>query len=109
MTITSRMGYSFHINSFRPVSVNRTQVVSKGYSVRFQGQTDAGAQIMQGIYDLARRFNRKSWEEDKRVCEQAFLGVQYAEGPAVLANELEKRIAHYQHFYLKAVNGSASS
>ena len=43
-------------------------------------------------------------DEDKRICELAFLGIQQARQRALLANDFEKRVAHFQHYYVEAMD-----
>jgi hypothetical protein len=103
LTVTSFMGYSFHIQSFRPVSVGQTEVHSRIYSVRRDGQTDQGARMMQTVYEEAKQFTRAVFAEDQRACSLTYEGLQSAECPAILAMNLEKRIAHFQRFYLRVL------
>ncbi len=104
LTVTSFLGYSFHIQCFRPVSVGQTEVHSRIYSVRSEGQTEEGARIMRTVYDEGKRFTRAVFAEDQRVCNLTYEGLQDADHRAVLADHLEKRIAHFQRFYLKALD-----
>lgn len=100
LAISSILGHSFHITRFRPDSAGQTTIELQSYAPRFELQTHRGAEIMASIHDLAARFNRKVIDEDKRICEQAFLGCQQAGRPAVLANDFEQRVAHFQQNYL---------
>jgi choline monooxygenase len=103
LTITSFMGYSFHIQRFQADAVGKTTVHSSIYSVKCDGQTPQGASIMKAVYEEGRRFTRKVFDEDKRVCELVQHGVRDAGRRAVLASVAEKRIAHFQRFYLAAM------
>jgi phenylpropionate dioxygenase-like ring-hydroxylating dioxygenase large terminal subunit len=102
-TVTSFMGYSFHIQRFQPDDVGRTTVFSRIYSVRCQNQSAKGAAIMRSVYDEGRRFTRKVFDEDRLACERVFLGMKNASRQAILADDLEKRIAHFQKCYLQAL------
>jgi phenylpropionate dioxygenase-like ring-hydroxylating dioxygenase large terminal subunit len=103
LTVTSFMGYSFHIQRFHPDEVGRTTVHSRIYSVRCQGQTDKGSAIMRSVYDEGKRFTQKVFGEDRLACERVYLGMRHAHRPAVLGEDLEKRLAHFQKFYLQAL------
>jgi phenylpropionate dioxygenase-like ring-hydroxylating dioxygenase large terminal subunit len=108
LTITSFMGYSFHIQRFCPDAVGETSVHSRIYSVRCVGQTEQGAAIMRSVYDEGKAFTRNVFDEDRRACELVFQGVQQAERPAVLASHIEKRIAHFQSTYRRAMRTAAA-
>jgi choline monooxygenase len=107
LTVTSFMGYSFHIQRFHPDSVGRTSVESRIYSVRCDGQTEQGRGIMRAVYDEGKAFTRKVFSEDRRACELAFRGVQQAERRAVLAGHAEKRLHHFQRSYVQALGEAA--
>ena len=96
LTVSSMLGHSFHITRFRPDAVGRTTVELQSYASRFERQTPHGAEIMASIHDLAARFNRKVINEDKQICELAFQGAQLAANPALLANDSERRVAHFR-------------
>ena len=108
LTVTSFMGYSFHIQVFQPVAVDRTDVHSRIYSVKCEGRTEAGARIMRSVYEEGQRFTRKVFAEDQQACALTQQGLQDAERPAVLASNLEKRIAHFQRFYMQVMAGTTS-
>ena len=97
------MGYSFHIQRFQPDEVGRTTVHSRIYSVRCEGQTEKGAAIMRSVYDEGRRFTQKIFGEDRLACERVFRGMRHASRHAVLGQHVEKRLAHFQEFYLRAL------
>lgn len=109
LTVTSFMGYSFHIQQFHPVSPSETVVDSRIYSVKCEGQSEKGRAIMRSVYDEGRAFTRKVFGEDRRVCELVQNGIRHATKHAVLANHLEKRIAHFQKSYLRALSQSGSA
>jgi len=106
LTVTSFMGYSFHIQRFHPDSVDQTTIDSRIYSVRCKDQNERGIAIMRSVYDEGKRFSQKVFEEDRRICEIVQCGLHQATRPAVLANHLEKRIAHFQQNYLLALDGA---
>jgi len=103
LTVTSFMGYSFHIQSFQPDAVGSTTVHSRVYSVHCKDQSEKGESIMRTVYEEGKQFTRKVFSEDQHACELTYLGIHEAEKPAVLANDLEKRIAHFQGAYLRAM------
>lgn len=76
LTVTSFMGYSFHIQRFQPDDVGRTTVFSRIYSVHCQDQSAKGAAIMRSVYDEGRRFTRKVFDEDRHACERVYLGMK---------------------------------
>ncbi len=108
LTITSFMGYSFHIQRFHPDSVGQTTVHSRIYSVLCEGQTEMGASIMRSVYEEGKRFTQKVFSEDRRICELVQLGLLDAGRPGVLASDAEKRIAHFQNNYLNAIGATRS-
>ena len=99
LTVTSFMGYSFHVQHFHPEAPGKTTVRSRIYSVCFDGQTEAGSRIMNAVYAESRSFTHDVFAEDQRACELAYSGVQQAGRPALLANDLEKRIANFHATY----------
>jgi phenylpropionate dioxygenase-like ring-hydroxylating dioxygenase large terminal subunit len=109
LTVTSFMGYSFHIQRFNPDAVGRTSVDSMIYSVQCDGQTEQGAGIMRAVYEEGRQFTRKVFAEDKRACELAYAGVRNASRRAVLGAACEKRIAHFQRAYLRALGDTLTA
>lgn len=106
LTITSFMGYSFHIQRFSPDAAGQTSVDSRIYSVRCGGQTEQGSAIMRAVYDEGRGFTRKVFSEDQRACELAFQGVMQAQRQAILGDPVEKRIAHFQAHYRQAMESA---
>lgn len=107
LTVTSFMGYCFHIQQFRPDAVDQTTVHSRIYSVACTGQTEQGESIMRTVYDEGKSFTRAVFDEDRRICELVFKGLQHTDSRAVLASHLEKRIAHFQQFYMKSMEETA--
>ena len=99
LTVTSFLGYSFHIQSFNPDDVNSTTVHSSIYSSRFEGQTLRGQRIMQSIYNENVEFTHIIFEEDKLACERTHQGAAQAFRPSVLAESLEARVADFRATY----------
>ena len=99
LTVTSFMGYSFHIQRFEPTSVDLTTVHSRTVSVEFINATVAGKKMMQHIYDDGHAFTKKVFEEDLGICQKVQIGLQSATRMAVLAEGLEDRVKHFHNAY----------
>ncbi|OUM03847.1 (2Fe-2S)-binding protein [Variovorax sp. JS1663] len=104
LTVTSFMGYSFHIQCFEPTVVDRTTVHSRTVGVEFVGATPAGVKMMEHIYGDGHAFTRKVFEEDGEICRKVQAGLQCAVRPGVLAQGLEDRVKHFQQAYARAVH-----
>ena len=63
---------------------------------------------MRSVYDEGSRFTQKVFGEDRLACERVYLGMRQAHRPAVLGSHIEKRIAHFQKFYLRALGDDDS-
>lgn len=100
LTVTSFMGYSFHVQRFDPVAANRTNVHSRTVGVLFTNSTHVGARMMEHIYADGHALARKVFSEDKDVCAKVQAGVEQATRPAVLGLGIEDRVAHFQQAYL---------
>lgn len=96
LTVTSFLGYSFHVQRFQPDAHDSTTVHSRIYSTRFSGQTERGARIIDTIYRENVDFTRRIFEEDRRACELTHAGSLQATRPSVLAASLEQRIADFR-------------
>jgi len=107
LTVTSFLGYSFHIQRFQPDAVNRTTVHSRIYAARCSNQSAEGNRILRRIYEENREFTHRVFAEDQRACKLTYLGALQARRPAVLAQHLEKRIAHFQLAYLSVLPDAA--
>lgn len=99
LTVTSFMGYSFHIQRFDPTGVDRTTVHSRTVGVDFKNPTPAGERIMEHIYSDGHAFTRKVFAEDALICKRVQSGLKSAEKPAILAGGLEDRVLHFQRTY----------
>lgn len=99
LTVTSFMGYSFHIQSFEPTAVDRTTVHSRTVDVEFVNATAAGIKMMEHIYADGHAFTRKVFEEDGGICRKVQAGLQCAVGPAVLGEGIEDRVRHFHQAY----------
>ena len=99
LTVTSFMGYSFHIQRFDPSAVDRTTVHSRTVGVKFKNANPAGKKMMEHIYSDGHDFTRKVFAEDGLICKKIQNGLQSAEKPAILAAGLEDRVLHFQRAY----------
>ena len=99
LTVTSFMGYSFHVQRFDPVAVNRTQVHSRTVGVNFSDGTEAGAKMMERIYMDGHAFTRKVFAEDGSICKKIQEGVEQASRYAILGEGIEDRVRHFQKAY----------
>lgn len=99
LTVTSFLGYSFHIQSFNPQAVDKTTVHSRIFASRFEGQTARGQSIMQSIYNENVYFTHKIFEEDKLACERTHQGATQANRPSVVGKVLEARVADFRRTY----------
>lgn len=99
LTITSFMGYSFHVQRFDPVSVDKTRVHSRTIGVQLEGATEMGLKMMQRIYEDGHEFTRKVFAEDGEICRKVQAGLRQAGSLAVLGDGIEDRVAHFHKAY----------
>ncbi|MFD1841211.1 aromatic ring-hydroxylating oxygenase subunit alpha [Paracidovorax cattleyae] len=104
LTVTSFMGYSFHVQSFEPTEARRTTVHSRTIGVEFQNSTPAGARMMEHIHEDGHAFTRKVFAEDGGICARVQAGVDQAQRPAVVGEGIEDRVAHFQNAYVHALS-----
>lgn len=109
LTVTSFMGYSFHIQRFEPTAVDRTTVHSRTVGVEFVNATAAGAKMIEHIYADGHAFTRKVFEEDGEICRKVQAGLQCAVRYAVLGEDIEDRVKHFQHAYVQALRSAEGS
>jgi phenylpropionate dioxygenase-like ring-hydroxylating dioxygenase large terminal subunit len=102
LTVTSFMGYSFHVQSFEPTAVDRTTVHSRTVGVEFTGATQAGAKMMAHIHADGHAFTRKVFDEDGEICRKVQAGLQCAVRPAVFGQGIEDRVGHFHRAYVQA-------
>jgi phenylpropionate dioxygenase-like ring-hydroxylating dioxygenase large terminal subunit len=105
LTVTSFMGYSFHIQRFEPTAVDRTTVHSRTVGVEFANSTTIGTKMMERIYEDGHAFTRKVFEEDSGICRRVQAGLQCAVRPAVLGVGIEDRVGHFHQTYIRALDG----
>ncbi len=102
LTVTSFMGYSFHVQRFDPVAKDRTRVHSRTVGVPFTNGTAAGAKMMEHMHAEGHAFTRKVFAEDGEICREVQAGLQQAMRPAVLGAGIEDRVAHFHRAYIRA-------
>lgn len=103
LTVTSFLGYSFHIQRFHPDSVGATTVHSRIVASRFAGQTARGERIIDAIFRENTGFTHQVFGEDKLASERAQAGSRQAVRAGVLASELEARVANFRATYHRAM------
>ena len=106
LTITSFLGYSFHVQRFDPLNHLATQVHSRILSSRFSGQTEVGRRMIAKMYADGIDFTHRVFAEDLTVCASVQSGMSQAARPAVLAADYERRVLHFQQAYLAALAGN---
>lgn len=99
LTVTSFMGYSFHVQVFKPTAVDITTVHSRTVGIEFTKATAAGAKMMEHIHTDGHAFTRKVFDEDAGICRKVQAGLECAARMAVLANGLEDRVRNFQTPY----------
>lgn len=109
LTVTSFMGYSFHVQVFEPTAAERTTVHSRTVGVCFQDQQETGRRMLQRMHDDNHAFTRRVFAEDGDICARVQAGVRQARRPAVLAQGLEDRVAHFQNAYMGQLRAATRS
>jgi choline monooxygenase len=99
LTVTSFMGYSFHVQRFDPVSAEKTRVHSRTLGVQFEGATEMGRKMMEHIHADGHEFTRKVFAEDGAICRKVQAGLRHADHYAVLGDGIEDRVAHFHRAY----------
>lgn len=103
LTITSFLGYSFHIQIFKPVDEKSTSVHSRTATVKFSDQTPVGQKYIEKIYADSHEFTLSVFNEDLDICEKVQKGLNNASHEFILGNILEQRIHHFQKAYMSTV------
>ena len=99
LTVTSFMGYSFHVQFFQPETFNKTKVRSQTVGVNFDGMTVIGKKMIEKIYQDGHIFTRKIFTEDGEICKEIQAGLSQATKPPVFGVGLEDRVKHFQNAY----------
>ena len=102
LTVTSFMGYSFHIQRFDPTAPELTTVHSRTTGVDFEGGTEMGRKIIERIYADGHAFTDKVFGEDGGICAKVQAGLRNAQRLAVLGQGIEDRVLHFQRAYVAA-------
>jgi phenylpropionate dioxygenase-like ring-hydroxylating dioxygenase large terminal subunit len=103
LTVTSFMGYSFHIQQFEPTESAVTTIHSRTVGVSFSGQNPVGAKMIERIYADGHAFTAKLFDEDSAICERVQRGLNQAERLAVIGLGIEARVAHFHRAYQSAI------
>jgi phenylpropionate dioxygenase-like ring-hydroxylating dioxygenase large terminal subunit len=99
LTITSFMGYSFHVQIFNPEACNRTKVRSMNIGVNFEGTTSIGAKMIEKIYKDSALLTRRIFDEDGDICKEIQAGLYQASRSPVFGLNLEERVKHFHNAY----------
>ncbi|MES2183555.1 MAG: aromatic ring-hydroxylating dioxygenase subunit alpha [Pseudomonadota bacterium] len=102
LTVTSFMGYSFHIQRFDPTAPELTTVHSRTTGVNFEGGTEMGRKMMERIHADGHTFTHKVFAEDGGICAKVQAGLRNAQRLAVLGEGIEDRVLHFQRAYVAA-------
>ena len=105
LTVTSFLGYSFHVQRFDPVSVESTRVESRILTSLFLEQNEIGHRTMEHVFKVAIDFTHRVFEEDTGICAKVQSGMHHATRQAILADDYEKRIWHFQNAYREQMGG----
>ncbi|MCB5208275.1 aromatic ring-hydroxylating oxygenase subunit alpha [Methylovorus mays] len=108
LTVTSFMGYSYHVQRFEPTAVDRTTVHSRSVGVGFEGQSAVGAKMLEQIYSDSKHFTERVFGEDGDICKAVQLGLNSAVNPAVIGNGIESRVAHFHRAYQAMLHAEAA-
>ena len=105
LTVTSFMGYSFHIQRFEPTAPASTTVHSRTVGVELSSGNAAGAKMMEHIYADGHAFTHKVFDEDAGICRRVQAGIEQAVRSPVLGLGIEDRVAHFQNAYSRSLLG----
>ncbi|MGE0805347.1 MAG: aromatic ring-hydroxylating dioxygenase subunit alpha [Burkholderiaceae bacterium] len=106
LTVTSFLGYSFHVQRFDPVDAVTTRVHSRTLGVRFEGQSEIGAKLIERIHADGHAFTRRVFDEDAAICRRVQAGLMHARRRALLGDGIERRVAHFQRAYAAFLGGA---
>lgn len=100
LTITSFLGYSFHIQRFHPISPTETRVDSYTMSTHFPEITKMGKGYLEAMYREGNHFSTAIFAEDGGVCELMQKGVPESTGRRSIFCEDERRVWGFQNSYV---------
>jgi len=99
LTVTSFMGYSFHVQFFQPDAVNKTKIRSQTMGVNFQGTSAIGEKMIEKIYQDGHHFTRRIFIEDCDICREIQAGIAQASKSPIFGIGLEDRVKHFHNAY----------
>jgi hypothetical protein len=104
MTVASTYGVSFSVQTFRPLTPERTLLTSR----LFLGVQSPSAirGIEESLGNSAKEFNRTVFLEDKFVCEQVQMGLKQRNAPRGVIGKFEQRLMHFQKSALEVFDYS---
>ncbi|PPC81864.1 MAG: (2Fe-2S)-binding protein [Methylotenera sp.] len=103
LTITSFLGYSYHIQRFEPTAAGLTTVHSRAVGMRFEQQSPLGEKTIVQIYADSKAFTDSVFAEDGTVCKTVQQGLNSAVNPAVIGLGIESRVAHFHQAYTSMI------
>lgn len=99
LTITSFMGYSFHVQLFQPEAENKTKIRSQTLGVNFQGTSAIGEKMIEKMYQDGHHFTRQIFGEDGEICREIQAGLAQASTSPIFGIGLEDRVKHFHNAY----------
>ena len=99
LTITSFLGYSFHVQIFKPTTHDLTLVHSRTYGTSFENQNEIGKKLINKIYEDSHQFTLKVFDEDTFICEKVQRGLNQARNNLILGERIEQRVFHFHQAY----------
>jgi len=104
LTVTSFMGYSYHVQRFEPTATNLTTVHSRSIGVRFEEQSAIGAKMLEQIYADSKLFTDQVFGEDGNICRAVQRGLNSAINSAVIGDGIESRVGHFHQAYQRCMD-----
>ena len=108
LTVTSFLGYSYHIQRFEPTATNLTNVHSRSIGMRFEQQNPVGEKMISQIYADSQAFINRLFAEDGTICKSVQLGLNSAVNNAVIGVGIEARVAHFHRAYMAMIENSGA-
>jgi phenylpropionate dioxygenase-like ring-hydroxylating dioxygenase large terminal subunit len=100
LTVTSFMGYSYHIQVFNPERVGSTRVVSRTMGVKFKESSEVGQRMIKKIYEDGHEFTRRVFKEDAEICKEVQFGLEQSPKIVAFGQGIEDRVKHFHHAYM---------
>lgn len=101
-TAASTLGTSFSLQWFRPISENKTEIISRLFSFNLKKEKN---EITNFLDNSVEKFNHEVFHEDKEVCEDVHNGLlkkEFSEQFGILGKN-ESRIVHFHKNYLRNI------